>query len=78
MQKFLKPREGLIVRHPKVYGLLQKQGELVDWNGATGRYWRRRVKCGDAIVAKPPEEEVVPVVKPQTTSPKQKKKENNK
>jgi len=76
MQKFLKPREGLIVRHPKTFSILQKQGEFVDWNGSAGRYWRRRVKCGDAYIAEKKyftaEEEL------QTTSPKFRKRKETK
>ena len=82
MQKFLKPREGLIVRHPKTFSILQKQGEFVDWNGSAGRYWRRRVKCGDACIA---EKEIIVekldvIVEDelQTTSPKFRKRKETK
>lgn len=50
MQKHVKPKEGLIVRDPISKKPLLKEGSLVDWNGNSGRYWRRRVKVGDVSI----------------------------
>jgi hypothetical protein len=50
MQKFLVPKEGVIVRDPGNYNPLPVDGALVDWNGNAGRFWRRRVRCGDASI----------------------------
>jgi len=54
MEKFLKPREGLIVRDPVTMTPLSKDGQWKAWTGPEGRYWRRRVNCGDCF-------EVIPV-----------------
>ncbi len=70
MQKFFKPQKGVLVRHPKTFNPVPEQGELVDWNGSNGRYWRRRVRCGDGTLVEP-----VKVVA-ETTQPKKNKKEN--
>jgi hypothetical protein len=48
--KFLIPREGLIVRDPSSGTPLAKDGEWKTRTGPAGRYWRRRVDCGDAII----------------------------
>ena len=48
-QKFLIPREGLIVRNPVDFTPLPETGALVDWN----TFWRRRVACGDASIGEP-------------------------
>lgn len=50
--KFLKPRSGLIVRDPSSYIPLPAEGASVEWTGPNGRYWRRRVNCGDCTIAK--------------------------
>lgn len=50
MDKFLKPREGLLVRDPKTMTPLSKEGEWKTFIGWQGRYWRRRVKCGDCVL----------------------------
>jgi hypothetical protein len=50
MQKFLIPKKGLIVRHPKTMNIMPSEGMLCDWTGPNGRYWRRRVNCGDCII----------------------------
>lgn len=52
--KFLIPREGLIVRDPRSKEALPKEGKVKPWIGPEGRYWRRRVKCGDCHIGKPP------------------------
>lgn len=48
--KFLVPSKGLIVRDPVTKQPLDTKGEIKPWVGVEGRYWRRRVKCGDANV----------------------------
>ena len=52
--KFLKPREGLLVRNPVTRELLPADGAFVEWTGRQGNYWRRRVMCGDCIISAPP------------------------
>lgn len=53
MQKFLKPREGVLVRDPVTFNFLPEGGMLVDWTGKIGRFYRRRVKDGDCIIVEP-------------------------
>jgi len=72
MQKYLIPKEGLIVRDPKSFTPLPEDGLLVDWNGNAGRYWRKRVKQGDCIELKEKE-----IKLPETISFKRKKKGDN-
>ena len=50
MEKFLKPKEGLIVRDPKTMTPLSSQGMMKTFIGWEGRYWRRRVSCGDCEI----------------------------
>lgn len=52
MQKFIIPREGLLVRDPKSFTPLPENGVYVDWDGNAGRFWRRRVRCGDVSIQK--------------------------
>ena len=52
MQKFIKPKEGLLVRHPRTFSKLLDEGESVEWKGDAGRFWRRRVKTGDVYIVK--------------------------
>ena len=55
MEKFLKPKLGVLVRMPKhPFPFMPVDGILVNWNGNDGRYFRRRVKCGDCVEVKPP------------------------
>ena len=72
MQKYLIPKEGLIVRDPKSYTPLPVDGLLVDWNGNAGRFWRRRVKQGDAKIGVP-KKGVKIIVESETTSLKRKR-----
>ena len=65
MQKFVIPRPGLIVRDPVQFNPLPAEGGFIDWNGNSGRYWRRRVSCGDVSIVDAP----IPV---KTTSTKKK------
>lgn len=53
-QKYLVPKEGVLVRHPRSMTIMPKEGQLVDWTGRDGKYWRRRVKDKDCLVSKPP------------------------
>ena len=50
--KFLRPRQGLIVRDPSSFIPLPAEGAEVEWIGKAGRYWRRRVNCGDCTEGK--------------------------
>lgn len=52
---FLIPREGLLVRDPKSKNPLAAEGETKIMTGPVGRYWRRRVKCGDCRIGSPPQ-----------------------
>jgi hypothetical protein len=51
--KFLIPGKGLIVRDPSSFTPLAETGEEKPWTGKDGRYWKRRVKVGDAIIMSP-------------------------
>lgn len=53
MQKWLIPKKK-IVRDPRTKQALDAKGEWKPWIGPEGRYWRRRVKCGDADIGTPP------------------------
>lgn len=48
--KFLIPKPGLIVRDPRTKVPLLPEGEMKDWIGPEGRYWRRRANDGDITV----------------------------
>jgi len=62
-QRFLVPRSGLTVRDPATKIPLAPQGEWKPWVGVDGRYWRRRVGCGDASLGEPePPEQIDSVV----------------
>ena len=74
MQKFLVPKEGVLNRDPVSYNPLPAEGAFVDWNGNAGRFWRRRVKCGDAVIGEPEKESQVVQAEPETTSHKRKRK----
>lgn len=50
MEKFLKPKQGLIVRDPVSFVPLPEDGMMKPWTGPEGRYWRRRVNCGDCSI----------------------------
>jgi hypothetical protein len=53
MEKFLKPRSGLLVRDPGTFVPLSQEGEWKPWTGPLGRFWRRRVMVGDCEEAVP-------------------------
>ena len=62
--RFVKPREGCIVRYPRTYTILPEIGGVVPWVGADGRYWRRRLKVGDVeITYQKTETEEIPKIK---------------
>ena len=69
MNKYVKPGSpGLIVRFPKPpLAILPEAGAWINWNGNDGRYWRRRVRCGDVILSEPPTQKTA---KPETTEGK--------
>ncbi len=45
--RFVKPREGLLVRNPLTKAALPENGASVPWVGPEGRYYRKRLKQGD-------------------------------
>jgi hypothetical protein len=47
---FVKPREGLLIRHPKSKMILPNEGWFITLEGAEGKYWRRRISCGDIVI----------------------------
>ena len=49
--QFLKPREGIIVRDPATFEPLSEVGEWKTTEGASGKYWRRRLLSGDVIMS---------------------------
>jgi len=61
--KYLKPREGLLIRDPESMVPLSAKGEVKPWIGPEGRYWRRRVNSGDVLLSRPPKKS-----RPPTTS----------
>ena len=52
MQKYIIPKKDVLVRDPQSFNPLPVEGTLVDWNGKAGRFWRRRVRCGDVTIVK--------------------------
>lgn len=52
--KFLKPAPGLLVRDPVTKAIIPETGMNCAWIGPVGRYWRRRVACGDMVLATEP------------------------
>ncbi len=64
-EKFVIPRPGLIVRDPDSKSPLPEKGQWKTIIGPAGRYWRRRIGCGDVTVGLPQEE------KKQTIMPQQ-------
>ena len=61
--RFLRPASaGLIVRDPITKAALSEAGAMKPWIGPAGRYWRRRLACGDVVAGPTPvviEEEIV-------------------
>ena len=55
--KFLVPREGLIVRDPVTKTPLPAEGAMKPWSGRPGVYWKRRWRCGDVTIGRPPKRE---------------------
>ena len=60
--RYVKPKNGLIVRTPRNYAILPESGGVVPWVGPEGRYWRRRLRDGSieiAVQPKPIKEEKI-------------------
>ena len=53
-KRWLVPIEGVLLRHPRTGTVVSKAGGWVPWIGADGRYWRRRVRFGEAVITNPP------------------------
>ena len=50
-QRFVRPgSEGLLVRDPLTKAPLSAAGAMKPWVGPEGRYWRRRLACGDVVL----------------------------
>lgn len=49
-KRYIKPREGLVVRRPDNAQPLPAAGDWVRWSS----YWRRRERDGDIVAANPP------------------------
>jgi hypothetical protein len=57
--RYAKPREGLLVRFPRTHTPLPTNGAVVPWIGPDGRFWRRRLRCGDIeLITQLPEKTV--------------------
>lgn len=53
--EFLVPaRDGLIVRDPITKEPLPSSGAIKTMIGPEGRFWRRRIKVGDALIKQKP------------------------
>lgn len=68
MRAFVKPgASGMIVRDPISKAVLPETGDWKPLVGPEGRYWRRRINCGDVVALKydPPREEPVAVAEKQ-------------
>lgn len=53
-EAFVVPRSAeLIVRDPSSMQPLPAEGFTVTLTGKDGKYWRRRISCGDVSVGKP-------------------------
>jgi hypothetical protein len=48
--KFLMPAKGMMVRDPHTKAIMPAEGMVVPWIGPIGRYYRRRVNCGDCLI----------------------------
>ena len=49
---FIKPAEGVLVRHPRTFVPIPAKGKNVSWNG----YWKRLLDQGDiAVIQKEPQ-----------------------
>ena len=58
-EKWLKPaHKGLVIRHPRTMAKMPDDGQLCDWVGSIGTFWKRRVIDKSCIVAEPPVREV--------------------
>ena len=50
MDLFVVPKEGVLIRDPKTKTIMPQEGFTVSLDGVMGKYWRRRLKCGDIKV----------------------------
>jgi len=52
---WLVPTKGLLVRDPyRNMEIMPPEGGYKPWSGKGGKYWRRRVACGDVALGNPP------------------------
>ncbi len=47
---FVRPKEGVIIRHPKSKAIMPESGFWIVLDRGEGKYWRRRLACGDIVV----------------------------
>lgn len=48
--RFVKPREGLIVRDPNTKSPMPESGAEIPWVGSVGKFYRRRARQGDIVI----------------------------
>uniref|UniRef100_A0A6M3L350 Uncharacterized protein n=1 Tax=viral metagenome TaxID=1070528 RepID=A0A6M3L350_9ZZZZ len=52
---WLVPTKGVMVRDPyRNMEPLPPEGTYKPWSGKNGKYWRRRLACGDVTMGSPP------------------------
>jgi hypothetical protein len=56
MRVFVVPKEGVLIRHPKTKVILPAEGFFVVLQGKEGKYWQRRINCGDVVIKNNKEE----------------------
>ena len=47
---FVVPKEGAMIRDPKNKQILSSNGFEIDLNSKYGKYWQRRIICGDIVL----------------------------
>jgi len=52
--KWVIPKGNTLIRDPRTKTPLPEIGMFKPWTGPEGRYWRRRVNCGDVILGEAP------------------------
>jgi hypothetical protein len=50
MKLFVKPKEGVLIRHPKSKLIMPAEGWVIYLEGSEGKYWARRLACGDITI----------------------------
>jgi len=50
MRLFVIPNKGTMIRHPKSKAIQSNDGFWIELDGYEGKYWRRRLTCGDIII----------------------------